>query len=223
MKSLAASGSLTGARALSSYMLMKNKFGPFSAVQDLFRANIESIDSGLKNINCKQLSHLIFLGGDLWKLNESKWLNISLAKCVAIVLNDLFDVKRDNFYESCSLEAGGGNSVEYCSIFQKFVLLESIAAEATRCDDENLWSWVFSQIENCCFNDNFYCQSTHNEFIRPLTLRCWLRSGDRRYLSFVSRPFEVLAEESEVMLQIEAVSSSLLILKNAIYENRPNY
>ena len=223
MKSLAASGSLVGARALSSYMLMKNKLGSYSVLQELFRANIKSIDSEFINISCKQLSHLIFLGGDLWRLNESKWLNISLAKCVAIALNDLFDVTSDNFYESCSLEAGGGNSVEYCSIFQKFVLLESIAAEAERCDDKNLWSWLFSQIENCCFNDNFYCDNTHNEFIRPLSLRCWLRSGDRRYLSLVSRPFEVIAEESEMMLQIEAVSSSLLILRNAIYENRSNY
>jgi len=222
IQDLAVSGDLDAGRALSSWMLTKRSYVPDSGVEQLYRSNVELIEHGLKEISSNQLSKLIFFGGDLWRLNKSEWLNISLAKCVAIVLNDLFDENEDAFYEFCSLETYVDNSTEYCSIYQKFLLLESIAAEADRCEDESLWSWIFSRLHSSGFKPDGNSGIEYNEIIRPLSLRCWLKSGDSDYLASVACPFGVFSEDSKIILQQQAVCSTLFILNNAIYENKLN-
>jgi len=222
IQDLVVSGDIDAGRALSSLMLTKKSYVPDSGVEQLYRSNVESIENGVKEISSDRLSQLIFFGGDLWSLNKSESLNISLAKCVAIALNDLFDENEDAFYEFCSLETYINNSTEYCSISQKFLLLESIAAEANRCEDESLWSWVFSRLHSSGFNPDSNSEGQYNEIIRPLSLRCWLKSGNRNYLSSVACPFGVFSEDSKIILQQQAVCSTLFILKNAIYDNKLN-
>ena len=222
IQDLAVSGDIDAGRALSSWMLTKRNYVPDNGVEQLYRSNVELIENGLKEISSNKLSQLIFFGGDLWRLNKSEWLNISLAKCVAIALNDLFDENEEAFYEFCSLETYVDNSTEYCSINEKFLLLESIAAEADRCEDESLWSWIFSRLHSSGFKPDGNSGGEYDEIIRPLSLRCWLKSGDSDYLSSVACPFGVFSEDSKIILQQQAVCSTLFILNDAIYENKLN-
>jgi len=223
VRGAAVSGDLDASRAFCSYMLIEKSDIWESEIEELYRRKIELIDSESTGLSCNTLSKLIFLGGDLWRLKESDWLNISLAKCVAIALNDFFDVNEDTFYKSWSLETHMDNSAEYCSIYHKFLLLEAIAAEADRCEDENLWSWVFSRVESCSLKVDGDPEVGYGEIIRPLSLRCWLKSADSRYLSYVARPFGVFLEDSKKFLQLQAVCSTLFILKSFIFENYSNH
>ena len=222
IQELAVSGDIDAGRALSSWMLTKRNYIPDNGAEQLYRSNVELIENGLKEISSNKLSQLIFFGGDLWRINKSEWLNVSLAKCVAIALNDLFDENEEAFYEFCSLETYVDNSTEYCSIYEKFLLLESIAAEADRCEDESLWSWIFSRLHSSGFKPDGNRGGEYGEIIRPLSLRCWLKSGDSDYLSSVACPFGVFSEDSKIILQQQAVCSTLFILNNAIYENKLN-
>jgi len=212
------SGDLDAARLLCLYMQIKKKDNWNKEIEEIFLTEIDSIESGVAEINCYKLSQLIFLGWDLWKLKESEWLNISLAKCIAIALNDFFDVNEETFYEHCSLAAYVENSAVYCSVYEKFLLLESIAAEAARCSDDNLWQWVFSRVELACLNPSKGYEIEEKEIMRPLALRCWLKSADCRYLTIVTHPFAMSLVDNGKCLQRHAVFSTLFILENAIEE-----
>ena len=210
------SGELDSARALCLYMQMKQKDDWEKEIEELFLREIDSIESGVAEISCYKLSQIIFLGWDLWKLKKSAWLNISLAKCVAIALNDFFDVKQETFFQHCSLAEHVGNSAVYCSIHEKFLLLESIAVEAARCSDDNLWHWIFSRFEFACSSQTKGYEIEEKEIIRPLALRCWLKSSDCRHLTLVTHPFATSLIDTGEYLQQQAVYSTLFILKNTI-------
>ncbi len=212
------SGELDSARALCLYMQMKQKNDWEKEIEELFLSEIDSIESGPAEMSCYKLSQIIFLGCDLWKLKKSAWLNISLAKCVAIALNDFFDVKYETFFMHCSLDGHVGNSAVHCSVYEKFLLLESIATEAARCSDDNLWYWVFSRLEFACLNRIGGYEIEEKEIIRPLALRCWLKSSDRRHLTLVTHPFATSLIDTGKNLQQQAVYSTLFILKNTIKE-----